>query len=749
MIVLQRGQTGQFKFIFVSENQPYDPTASTVPSDIYFTVLRGDYSTGAVVDGPFSFIQQDPYVYQPGTVSKFISTPDNAALDITGDLEIVLKVAADSWKPTQQKGLFGKYNSSTNQRSFLITLETSGKLYFIRSSDGINTSSPNGSSFLTTNAVPFTDGKPYWLKVTYSSNIGGNHLASFFYSQDQNDEPTNWISIPSAAAVAGTGPIFSGSANLLVGGWESNSGLVAGKFYRAILRNGINGTTVADFDARKVNYNSSTYLDNYGRTWTLNGGISLTPTSKTGNATITKTNKSEYTLSYTVPNNFFEGVYSIISQTTDNISNLNITSTFQVKGEPVTVSPTIATGSKTSIINYKPIYQELNQSNTSTILLLGHADGIELNYPVRIRSVQSAIDLLGADLNSPLLRGVFDAYSAGARDIIICAVAPMLEYVESPDSRNVSTTIFNLSAATPSSYTFYSKYHERLAYTYSLLKDLDFVDYVVPLEASIIQTGNIDFVTQLANYLSDFHNTTGNVQLGVIGSRTNGVSSSDIDLMSSLSLFKNKFTKYNLDGTIASDIGRFIIPIYGECVYQHPELKRSYTSSAAAGFAGLMSTTRLNMGITRTRLPGAASVFGNDISQVELNKLEAIGMNTVYRGQKTRRSIPFEVYITNDYTMANSNSTLSKAPQMRLIARIVSEVRGFSYNGIGKFGYDSVVNNVRNYLSSLKDGRVILDFAFNVEVDPYNYGGLIFYIEILSAFGLRQINFAVSTGPGA
>lgn len=749
MLVLNKGQTGNFKFIFVSESQLYNPVGLTNPVDIYFSIVRGDNETGAVVDGPFSFIQQDPYVAQPGQVSKFITTPDNPALDITGDLELIVKISADTWKPSAQKGLIGKYNSSTNQRSYLVTLETSGKLTFFRSSDGINTSLPNGTVFQTTNAMPFTDGKPYWIKVVYDSDIGGTtHQALFYYAQDQNDVPINWTVVPSTAAQSGTGPILSGSANLTLGAWESNSGLLAGKIYRAIVKNGINGTVVADFDARRANYSQSTYADVYGRVWTLNGGIALSPTSRNSNASIAKTNNYEFTLSYTVPNAFADGVYSVLAQTTDNIANLNIVSSFQVKQSLVTLSPTIASAPKNSIINYQPTYEDLNQSNTSTVLLLGHADGIDLNYPIRIRSIQSAVDLLNADFNSPLLRGVLDAYSAGARDILICAVAPMVEYVSNIDDRTVSTTLFDLAAATPSSYTFYNRYYQRLATTYSLLRDLDFIDYVVPLEASMLKTGNIDFVTQLANYLLDFHNNTGYVQIGVIGSRSNGVSSDDISVLEANSIFKNKFTTYDYTGAISSDKGRFVIPIYGECVYQHPQLKKSYVSSAAAGVVGMLSSARLNMGINRTRMPGAVSVFGDDISQSDLTRLEAIGMNTVYRGQKTRRSIPFEVYVSNDYTMADSRSTLSKSAQMRLISRVVSEVRGFSVSAIGLFAYDKAVAKVRDYLISLKDAKIILDFGFNVEVSPSETGKLIFYIELISAQGLKQVNFAVSTGPG-
>ena len=469
-----------------------------------------------------------------------------------------------------------------------------------------------------------------------------------------------------------------------------------------------------------------------------------TPNSR---AYITKTNKYEFTLYYTVPTTLFEGTYTVVAQTNDGVQTLNIASSFQVLNDPVTLNPSIAQSDKTAIINYKPIHEELAQGNTSTILLIGHADGIDLNVPTRIRSIQSAVNLLNSDFDSPLLRAVFDAYSCGARDIIICAAAPMSEYVERTDDRNTLTTLWDLAAATPSSTTFYQKYYDRLTTTYSLIDDLDFIDYVVPLETSIVNTGSVDFVTQLANYLNDFHNNTGYVQLGVIGSRSNGVSSDDVATIAAKSIFKNKFTTFNSNGTIATDKGRFVIPVYGEAVFQHQQLKKSYVSNMAAPVAAMMAVTALNIGLIRARVPGATSVFGSDLSQSEINTLESVGVNTIYRGRKTRRSIPFEVYLSNDYTMAYPTSTLAKAPQMRLVARLVSEVRGYGYAAIGRFGYDNVIGQVRTLLQEMKSNRVIIDFSFNVETR--DVGELVFYIEIISSLGLKKVSFAISAGPGA
>lgn len=489
----------------------------------------------------------------------------------------------------------------------------------------------------------------------------------------------------------------------------------------------------------------------YGNGPVIDGPFSYLnqPATPNSDIYIIKEGTSTFIFNYKVPFNLFEGQYTIIAQTSNDLNSLSISSPFQVKGEPITLSPVIVSSEKSAITNYKPTYDQLNSGNTSTVLLIGHADNIELNVPTKIRSIQSAIDLLGADMKSPLLRGVFDAYSAGARDIMICASAPMSEYVEKFSDRNVSTTLFDLNVATPSEYTFYEKYYERLTETYSLIKDLDFIDIIVPLEVSMIKTNGIDFITQLGNYLGEFHNQTGYIQMGVIGTKTGGINPSDIELLESNTVIEDKLTTYGSGGQISSDNGRFIIPIYGEAVFQHQQLAISYTSSVSAAYAGLLASTPLNRSIIRTRLPGATSVYGNDLTQSDFSRIENIQINTIYRGKKTRRFVPFEVYISNEYTMAYPNSTLAKAAQMRIIANVVSQVRDYCYQSLGKFNYDSLSDKIRNLLNNLKDNRIIIDYSFNIEIEYNNPGSIIVYLELLSSLGLKKLDFTVATGPGA
>ena len=46
------------------------------------------------------------------------------------------------------------------------------------------------------------------------------------------------------------------------------------------------------------------------------------------------------------------------------------------------------------------------------------------------------------------------------------------------------------------------------------------------------------------------------------------------------------------------------------------------------------------------------------------------------------------------------------------------------------------------FQSNLKNSKTIVDFALNAEADPNNRGKIILYISLLSAFGLKKIDFS-------
>src|SRR5690606_32811580 len=112
----------------------------------------------------------------PGASGDYASTPDHASLDITGDLDIRVIVAADTWTPAGTSVLVSKYEPSGNQRSYRMNITAAGLVSIILSPDG--TANATTSS---TVPVPFPDGQPASLRVTVDVDNGsGGHTVTFY-----------------------------------------------------------------------------------------------------------------------------------------------------------------------------------------------------------------------------------------------------------------------------------------------------------------------------------------------------------------------------------------------------------------------------------------------------------------------------------------------------------------------------------------------------------------------------------------
>ena len=180
------------------------------------------------------------YVYLPGASGYFLSAPDEAVLDITGDIDIRVKVALDDWTPSASQYFLGKYGAAGN-RSYAFGILTDGRLFLIWSNNGTATITVS-----TATGVGLSDGSTKWLRATLDVNNGaGGYEVKFWTS----DDGTTWTQFGTTTTGGSTTSIYSGSAILEVGSIVSGTGSPArGKFYAASIRDGIDGTEVFHFD---------------------------------------------------------------------------------------------------------------------------------------------------------------------------------------------------------------------------------------------------------------------------------------------------------------------------------------------------------------------------------------------------------------------------------------------------------------------------------------------------------------------
>ena len=201
-----------------------------------------------------ALVQQDTYVDLPGVNGNYVMTDDKSALDITGDIEMIYDAAPDSLTATTQS-LIGKLDTGT-QRSYLIQSNiTSGTVSFIGSPDGTSAAQFSAASSAGIGSAGYSNGQRVAVKATRRSSDG---RVQFFTAPTATDTFTQL----GTDQVAGAGlNLYASNIPLEIGNRAAGTqNPYAGNMYRAIVKNGIGGTTVADWSgARQSGYAQINY----------------------------------------------------------------------------------------------------------------------------------------------------------------------------------------------------------------------------------------------------------------------------------------------------------------------------------------------------------------------------------------------------------------------------------------------------------------------------------------------------------
>lgn len=256
-----RGGTG------LVPNGSYVATLTDYEAKRATNVLYRSRVIGVLSGVSYTSAWQEGYVSLPGTAGNYLSTPDAAALDITGDLELVARVALTDWTPAAVQVVLAKWDASTNC-SYALRVDVAGTLALTWTTTGAVGATITKTS---TVALGVADNRAYWIKATLDVNNGaaGNDV-KFYWADDQEDEPSVWTQLGATVTTAGVTSIYSGSATLAIGAISSGSNLLTGRAYRAIVRNGIGGTSAFDADmTRLTNEAATTFSATTGQTVTL------------------------------------------------------------------------------------------------------------------------------------------------------------------------------------------------------------------------------------------------------------------------------------------------------------------------------------------------------------------------------------------------------------------------------------------------------------------------------------------------
>lgn len=205
------------------------------------------------------------------------TTVDKAQLDIVGDIDIRvdLEVRSPSSWTAGNFDLASKFLDSDPNRSWSLIM-IGDKLRFQWFSLGTVASFKSADSV----ALPGPATGRNAIRVTLDVDNGASGNAVAFYTAPTIAGP--WVQLGSTVTQAGTTAIFSGTANLRIGGASNVPGLYVWAkpawctYYAAEVRNGINGTLVAapDFAAQPLSpgpFGTAIFADGLGNDWVFQG----------------------------------------------------------------------------------------------------------------------------------------------------------------------------------------------------------------------------------------------------------------------------------------------------------------------------------------------------------------------------------------------------------------------------------------------------------------------------------------------
>lgn len=208
------------------------------------------------------------YGWNNATNANTFTTPDSAAVSITGDIDIRCRLALTAWTTgSASQDIVTRWE--TSNQSYLFRVNSTGTLRFITTADG--STAVNAQS---TAAVSFAANEAGWIRVTRDVDNGAGGNTTRFYTSSDGE---TWAQLGDPVVVASTTSIFDGTAVLRISGngLATDTG-INGKIYRAQIYDGIGGTLKADFNPAL--YTSGTTLKdgvNPLVDWTVQGGAHI------------------------------------------------------------------------------------------------------------------------------------------------------------------------------------------------------------------------------------------------------------------------------------------------------------------------------------------------------------------------------------------------------------------------------------------------------------------------------------------
>lgn len=202
-------------------------------------------------------------------------TPDNAALDIVGDIDIRVEAQLENWNNGSITEICNKQQITADQRSWRFLQVANGSLELTWTTLG---TAASGVTATSTEVLRVPPNARIALRATLDVDNGAGGYTVTFYTAPTIAGP--WKQFGNqVVTTAGTTSIFNSTSPLDVGDTDGIIlGRPVGRFYAFQCRNGINGTLVANADFTSLAVGTTAWTDSVGRTWSLNASASISNT---------------------------------------------------------------------------------------------------------------------------------------------------------------------------------------------------------------------------------------------------------------------------------------------------------------------------------------------------------------------------------------------------------------------------------------------------------------------------------------
>lgn len=227
------------------------------PNTIAQSLYVGDINDNAV---QLYSLLDGHSLYLPGSGSSFISTPDAASLDLSGDFSLRIEYVILGSTGGNQ-GLIAKYGGA-GQRSYQLLAGVFGTMETVVSTDGTATTNVGSVTIPSTPAY----------RLDLDADDGSTNRVGTHYSAPSLDGP--WTQIDQDTQ-SGTVSIFNSTAALVLGSATSSGGsFFNGLIKRAEVRDELDAV-VANPDFRGLAPGTTSFDDAAGNTWTLQGSAEV------------------------------------------------------------------------------------------------------------------------------------------------------------------------------------------------------------------------------------------------------------------------------------------------------------------------------------------------------------------------------------------------------------------------------------------------------------------------------------------